>query len=275
MAAASPFALPPNIDVGSTSSASSYVADETKELRAQLRLMNMRDICNDTAGMSMTDILSKMSQTKERHSIAVAEKKRERQQQSRSVTPHSGLGSPTQSMASPKMSRSQFSPVEGKSVSTGFSRRSPSPIKHDFSIARFRSKSPIWEACLHPDPEIEKTLYRTPCFDCTGKNMSSMGREEAKGCVVWAPPETDRSIPAVTTDSCSTTFRKQLTTHVERQAASLEEQYARMPSRTEKERNLKAKAGADLFNLQQVRDRVLQGSGSPSSPGRSRSPGHH
>jgi hypothetical protein len=246
------------------------VADLTdeRELLAHLRLMNMRDLCADTQSLSVNDILHKMSQVKERHAVAVAEAKKERQLKSANGSPTGRPRSPQRSMSPATRSHSpQFSPLDSHSWLK--SRSSPSPLhKQDFSIARFRPKTPIWEQCLHPDPAIEKELYRTPCFDCTGKNMASVGREEAKGCVVWVPPEVDRSIPTVSVDACSPTFRKQLAGRVSRAADIVNDQYALMPSRTERERNLKAKAGADLYNLQMVRDKVLE---EKSSAGRSHS----
>lgn len=203
---------------------------DAKELRIQLSQMSMRDICVDTHALSLNDILQKMSDV--------------RKAAAGTTQSHGHIKSPT----------SHLKRLNHHSSSS--TRPTTVPHKQDFTIAQFRPKSPVWEQCLHPDPEIDKLLYRTPCFDCSGRSMSSVGRDEAKGCVVWVPPQVDRAIPNVSIGACSPTFRRQLEKHVERAAEIVEDQYSLMPHRTERERNARARVGADLHNLRSVRNRV-------------------
>ena len=222
---------------------------DQRELLATLHQMDMRNICMDTQSLSMGEIMQRMTEAKEKYK----QSKEDLTKSKASTISHSRPNT------SANQTRSGTSGRASTTLPPTTSQRpKTSPHTQDFSIARFRPKPPKWEKSLHTDPELEKSLYRIPCFDCTGKNFASLGRETPKGVPTWNPVEVDRNLPPLTSGSCSETFRHQLVKHIDKAVQVVDDEYIRMPTRTERERNMKARAGADLFNLQQTRERILR-----------------
>jgi hypothetical protein len=226
---------------------------DQKELLSQLRRMDMKATCGDTGDLSMADIISRISEVK-----------------SRATTKAATTSSMTPNTSRPNSSLTPLKSPNGRSMAS----RVQSPVslhKQDHSIARFRTPEPKWDKSPHTAEPLLKSLYRIPDFDCTGKHVFSLGREEAKGCVTWVPPEADRSIPPVTPQACTASFQAILAKHLESTVVGVDNDVGMLPARTEKERNIKARAGADLFNLQQTMHR-LHGEGIVPTSKRALSP---
>lgn len=225
-------------------------------LLSQLRDMDYKSTCSDTGSLSMKDILAKMSETNERHRL---EKTRER-----SVSPlkHSLLQIRPHLISPP--ARRQDSP------GTMSCSKASLPIRQDFTIARFRIPPPVWDGSFFPDAELSKSLYRTPIADASGKIILSLQRDEAKGVTTWIPPEVDRVIPPPSFASCTDSFKDSLKRHMDKTIKLVDDDFIKLPQRTERERRSKTGCGADLFNLVQEKEKLLDDERVFNSPTRTR-----
>lgn len=226
---------------------------------AQLRQMDMKECCGDTQSLSMNEIMERMSTAKTvyRESkspprtapgrIGGHQEPEMRGRQGKPTSP--GLDAKGGGSASPHL----------KSLGSGETSKQ-SFHKQDHSIARFRIPEPKWDKSPHTAAVLLKSLYRVPNFDCSGKNMRSLGRDEAKGVITWVPPETDRNIPEVTPAACTASYRQLLSRHLDRVINRVDDDCSRLPARTERERKAKARADADLFELQQTMSKLSEDS---------------
>ncbi len=123
-------------------------------------------------------------------------------------------------------------------------------------ISKFRPAPLTWDGSFFPDAKMLKQLYRTPCRDPSGKVITSLGRDEAKGVPAWKPPEVDRNIPDPKFTACSHDFQVQLLKHMDEVIEKVEREYAKSTGNTQAHSNLKARMGADLNNLKQKRDKL-------------------
>lgn len=218
---------------------SATVLDQ-KELLGQLRDLDMRSTCGDTQSMTMSEILAKMKTAKAAKSLE-------------------GTGAANSRPDSP--TRENLRTATPKTPNRQASPQSKSPMRHDHSIARFRIPEPKWDKSPHCGSELLRSLYRIPCFDPSGTSIRSLGRDEAKGVVIWQPPEPDRDIPPATIDQCTKSFQGVLSRHLEKVVSKVDLDYEQLPSRTERERNIKAHAGADLFDMQKTKDHLYASTG--------------
>jgi hypothetical protein len=143
----------------------------------------------------------------------------------------------------------------------------------DNTVARFHISEPKWDGSYNLDPTIAKELYRTPCSDPSGRRVN-LGRDEAKGVPTWAAVNVDRLLPVPQLDLCTDSFRGRLVDHVEQAAKKVEQLYVKMPENNDRQRQEKARTGADLSALQRTRDLVLEDNAriEAQSKDRSRSP---
>lgn len=219
-----------------------------QDLLVKLKSMDLSKACGETQTLSMTEILMKISETKQREKL--------RKELARNTTSPTLRGGSRPS--SPGRARSR-SPGRNKMKTNKSlaSLKTSSHLKQDHSIARFRDPGFKWDQTLQTDRNLLKSLYRIPNRDPSGQIIRSLCREETKGLTVWKPPEVDRTIPPVEPDKCTHSFKELVSKHVQRAAAVVDAEYAELPARTERERNIRARAGADLFELQQARDKLL------------------
>lgn len=124
------------------------------------------------------------------------------------------------------------------------------------TIARFRPKSPTWDSSFYVSKEIAGKLYRVPCRDPTGKLILSLSREEAKGVVAWKTPPTGGDLAPPNFASCSESYRRMVLEYMDEVIEKVQREYKAMPENTHVKATLKARAGADLNNLIQERDRL-------------------
>lgn len=67
----------------------------------------------------------------------------------------------------------------------------------------------------------------------------------------WVPPAVDTILPEPTFDMCSESYQTLVLQHLKKVVNKVEKEYKLMPTHTQQLSELKAKAGADLYNLQQ------------------------
>lgn len=249
-----------------------------QDLLAKLKMMDLSKICGETQALSMADIMSRISEAKQKEKL--------RQELAKELTRQSA--SPTITRGNrPHSSSRPRSPGRSKMKAhkSLSSLKTSSHLKQDFSIARFRDPGYRWDQTLQTDRNLLKSLYRIPNRDPSGQVIRSLCREETKGLTVWKPPEVDRTIPPVNPDKCTPSFKELVARHVQKAAAAVDAEYVELPARTERERNIRARAGADLFEMQQTRDKLLASMQSlgatcslpsvrrPQSPNHAESPG--
>lgn len=127
--------------------------------------------------------------------------------------------------------------------------------KRNMTVAQFKPKENLWNGTMTPDPHMLKSLYRIPCQDPSGKLISGVSRDIAKGCVPWKACEADRDIPPPDYENCSLSYQQMLSKHMDTVIARVKAEYEKMPQKTLKESELRAAVGADLANL--IREREL------------------
>jgi hypothetical protein len=127
-------------------------------------------------------------------------------------------------------------------------QKTQAKLHTNHTISKFREAPPKWDLSA-PDEQLLKALWRSCESDPTGKKIFNLGREEAKGATPWRPAESDKDIPIPPITSLSPSFQKMLLDHMDAVVANVEEEYARMPAKTQAQSEAKAKVGADLANL--------------------------
>lgn len=129
--------------------------------------------------------------------------------------------------------------------------------KQDSTLARFHRYPEPWDSSFEPSKELKKELYRTPCRDPSGQLIRNLGRDAyPKGVKPWKAVEVDRNLPGTTFDSCSETFQVQVVKHLDDVIRRVEKEYAKAPTTTQAQSNLKASLGADLNNLKTRREQI-------------------
>ena len=245
------------------------VADD-RVLQAHLKQLNMvEEVGKATASMSMAEILDQMRRIKE----AAEEGKRRQRGPDPYVPPGGWKHDPTVRMT------------------LGTPKKEFVPAVKDRSVAQFhKPEFPTkWELSTYVDPVLSKALYRIPCRDPSGKVYFSVTRDTRGGELAgeWQPNGKAKKgplavLPPASSATCSRSFRDSLVAHTERAIEKVESLYKELPEFTERLRNIKARVGADLNNLQRARTKVIEQlkegeefhrSRSPSrSPSRSASP---
>lgn len=148
-------------------------------------------------------------------------------------------------------------------------------------ITRFRPKSPTWDGSFFISKNVQDQLYRVPCRDPSGKTIFSLDREQAKGVPAWKTPNSGKDLDPPSFTSCSESYQQMVLRFMDEVIDKVEREYRSMPENSQAKVNMKARAGADLNNLKQERERLhrdlamlqLQESKHGSSPQRGR-PGH-
>lgn len=123
-------------------------------------------------------------------------------------------------------------------------------------ISQFKTQVAPWDSSYYPSAALTKQLYRTPCRDPSGKVITSLARDEAKGVVPWKPCEVDRQLPDPKFTECAHSFQIRLLSHLDEVVERVEKEFLRAPSSTQYHSNVKARIGADLNNLKQKRDQL-------------------
>jgi hypothetical protein len=207
-------------------------------LREHLKHLDMSSICGNTESLTMDQILENMKKVKQQ----AAEEKRLRGPPEPYVPPGGWKQDPKMrlTISDPKPNFVQY--------------------KQDNSIARFHPSPPKWDRTIFPDKALYNALYRTPCRDPSGKLYLSVTREAFGGEMAgtWKYPGTCKErMPPATSVLCSKTFQKTLVEHATTTVERVEKLYADLPAYTESQRNIKAKVGADLNNLQMTRGKIV------------------
>jgi hypothetical protein len=122
-----------------------------------------------------------------------------------------------------------------------------------FSIANFHPKPKVWSKSYYLDDELIKQLYRIPCKDPSGKNISSLGRDEPKGIAKF---KIGFGFPPLRYNLCSDSFQKSLLKHMDDFIEKVENEFEFMPNSTQSQMDKKTHAGADLANLKQRREEI-------------------
>lgn len=125
-------------------------------------------------------------------------------------------------------------------------------------ISRFRPKSPTWDGSFFISKNVQEQLYRVPCRDPTGKTIFSLDREQAKGVPAWKTPNSGKDLDPPSFTSCSESYQRMVLRFMDEVIDKVEREYRSMPENSQAKVNLKARAGADLNNLKQERERLLR-----------------
>lgn len=125
-------------------------------------------------------------------------------------------------------------------------------------ISRFHPVEPKWDGTMVLDNALLESLYRIPQSDSSGKVIFSVVRDEAQDATPWRHCLRGRDLPASTLDKCNPRLQLQILAHMNETVTKVEEEYDKMPCRTQAENELKARMGADLNCLQKQRKQLLR-----------------
>lgn len=135
----------------------------------------------------------------------------------------------------------------------------PTNPKVDCTIARFRPKEKKMVTSHYPTPELVKTLYRDHTIggDTSGRRIFNLGRDLKRGGIPWRPGAFDKDINPIGFEQSHPWFRKMLLGQLETAVAKAESDLKAMKPTTDKERNAKARLGAELHVLITKRDALI------------------
>lgn len=246
-------------DMATTARLPAIVADD-RVLRAHLKQLDMAaEVGAATASMSMADILAEMRRVKE----AAEEEKRKKRGPDPYVPPGGWKHDPTVRMTLGEPKKKFVPAVQDRSVA-------------QFHVPQFPV---VWDRSVAVDSVLSKALYRIPCRDPSGKVYFSVTRDTRGGELAgeWRPNGKAKKgplavLPPASAATCSTSFRESLVAHTERAIEKVESLYKELPEYTERLRNIKARVGADLNNLQRARSKVIEQLHEGEEFRRSRSP---
>lgn len=237
-----------------------------QDMLAELRKMDFKALCSDTHQLSMKDILDKMTES--------SNNERMRRSAPPQLDEYSFGTSPSRHLLTSAPSRhtrtKTWSPPRvGQRPATGPwipTHRTVAPvfadvIKDDFTIARYRVAPPKWDGSLFSDVNLTKSLYREPNADPTGRMIRTLTRDESRGGKKWEPVEIDRSLQRPPTALYTDSAKAMVLAHLDKQIKKVDAIFSSLPQETESQRFHKAKIGADLFELQQEKQRLLESDG--------------
>jgi hypothetical protein len=146
-------------------------------------------------------------------------------------------------------------------------QKTQAKTRTNHKISQFRVSEPKWDMSA-PDEQLLKALYRSYESDPTGKRIFNLARDEAKGAKPWRPTESDKDIPLPPISSLSPTFQKMLLDHIDAVVAQVEEEYAKLPAKTQAQNEIKAGVGADLANLRRRQEELHRDAKAAKSQGK-------
>eukprot|EP01032_Pedospumella_encystans_P021252 gene21252-24116_t len=132
-------------------------------------------------------------------------------------------------------------------------QKTQTKMKTNHKISRFREAPLKWDASA-PDERLLKELYRACESDPSGKRIFDLARDGAKGATPWRPAEFDKDIAPPSITSLSPPFQKMVMQHMDSVVAQVEAEYAKLPTKTQAQNEVKARVGADLANLVRKRE---------------------
>ena len=196
---------------------------DEQALLATLRTCDISSETGNTANMSVTDILKRMSDVKEQERMRL------------------------ESLKPPP----KYVPPGGWKRTEKPTQKAESKPYHkvDHSIAQFHYSVPKWDGSFNMDPELAKTIHRTPVSDPSGKKIFSLQRDMAKGVAPWKPGPQDRDFP----ESINVGHADHVIHHLTTVAHNIEVEYNQIPTTNERCRTYKASLGSDLYRIQNCR----------------------
>jgi len=210
-----------------------------KSLLSQMKELDLPNTLGTTSTESMSDILAKMSTTKD--------KARQIKEASRPPAKYVPPGGWKKGAFDPK--------VESRTANLQTLARSKQ--RNLRTVAAFRTSVSKWDGSFTLEPELQKSIYRTPCRDPSGTFYRNLGREPFKGTNVWKPSSIDQALPDLSVELLTESFRNRLVVHISTVVEKETEVYENLPVTTDAQRNYKARHGADLNNLRMVKERLL------------------
>ena len=212
---------------------------DMKSLLSQLKDLDLANTLGHTSSESLSDILKQITEAKEN-----ARKAKEALRPTAKYVPPGGWKKEL---------------LEPKPLSKTATLEKSAHLKRTQmrTIAAFRVPESKWDGSFTLEPELEKSIYRTPCRDPSGTLYLNVGREPYKGDNVWKPSSIDQNLPPITVDLLTDSFKDRLVVHISTVVEKEQRIYDEMPVTTDAQRNIKAKHGADLSNLKHVKDHLL------------------
>lgn len=221
------------------SSAKPIFSTDMKTLYAQMKDLDLANTVGTTSSESMSDILAKMSATKE-----MARQIKEANRPPAKYVPPGGW------------KKDAFTPREASRACT-LQTLARTKQRNLRTVAAFRPSESKWDGSFTLEPELQKSIYRTPCRDPSGTLFRNLGREPYKGPNVWKPSSVDQDLPDIGVEQLTESFRTRLVVHLSQVVETETHVYENLPVTTDAQRNYKARHGADLNNLRLVKERLL------------------
>eukprot|EP01038_Epipyxis_sp_PR26KG_P004518 gene4518-6383_t len=128
-------------------------------------------------------------------------------------------------------------------------------LRGSSTIANFHPSPPIWDPSLYPSAELLNSLYRRPDPDASGKVITSVGRDREKDEKEF---QVGFGFPPPSFELCSTSYQKMLLRHLDQVIEKVSKEYEELPATNARLRNIKASCNADLYNLQQTKEKLLE-----------------
>mmetsp|Transcript_8813 Transcript_8813/g.7878 ORF Transcript_8813/g.7878 Transcript_8813/m.7878 type:complete len:221 (+) Transcript_8813:42-704(+) len=204
-------------------------------LKKKFNHMNLSNELGNTSQLTMQDILNKMTEVKQKQKDYINQLNESKK---KPYIPPGGWKIP------PNTNQPKRSPINTVN------------LPKTNTIARFRPISPKWN-CSTSLGELDHVLYRTPDTDPSGERIFSLSRPTSP--LVWKPNLAhDRDFNDPPLDSLPSVYRKHLINHLDHSIEKIKQEYDKTNSfiMTERNRQIKAKIGADLYNLQRTKEKL-------------------